>query len=314
MNPYAILLTGLVAGGVSCAAVRGGLLTAIVMRQRRPTPAPTATGVAAADPVTGLADDLTPVAGSLTGELLSHTVLGALLGTTMQLSVTVRTLTPPTAGVLVVVFAAAQLGVPGFRGLIIEPPAAWSRLVRGRTGTAAPALLGLRTVLIACGVMLSVQAMALASGSPRDGAVIMAVFVAATAPLITVLGCVARKAAGAWRSGLAIVTGLVVLAMGLYTADGGQELLGSPLAASRIAEAIGGGPAPVTTRAVPDDAPPLTLTADGTQQVIVTAITGACQPATIVIDLGVLELGKQHYSCSMGMYTGRLTVPAKESA
>jgi cytochrome c biogenesis DsbD-like protein len=212
MNLYAILLTGLVAGGVSWAAVQGGLLTAIVMRQRRPTPAsaPTTTGVAAAGPVTRLADDLAPVAGFLAGKLVSHTVLGAVLGAlgaTMQLSVTVRTLTQLTAGVLVVVFVLAPLGVPGFRGPIIEPAAAWSRLVRGRTGTA-----------------------------------------------------------------------------------------------------------PVTPRAAPNDVPPPALTADGTQQVIVTAITGAYRPANIVIDLGVLEPSKQHYSRGMGMYTGRLTVTAKASA
>jgi sulfite exporter TauE/SafE len=361
MNLYAILLTGLVAGGVSCAAVQGGLLTAIVMRHRRSTPASaTATaGVAVTGPVTRLADDLAPVAGFLTGKLVSHTLLGALLGAlgaTMQLSVTIRTMTQLAAGVLVVVFALAQLGVPGFRGLVIEPPAAWSRLVRGRTrtaGAAAPAILGLLSVLIPCGVTLSVQALALASGSPLDGAVIMAVFVAGTAPLFTVLGYLARKAAGAWRNRLATATGLVVLAMGLYTLNGGLELLGSPLAASRIAAGL--GPAPVTSRAAPDDAPPLTLTADGTQQVIVTAVTGAYRPANIVIaagiatrlivrsddatgcvrafvipdrnlqeilpvdgdtviDLGTLEPGTLHYSCGMGMYTGRLTVTAKEPA
>jgi sulfite exporter TauE/SafE len=288
---YAILLTGLVAGGVSCAAVQGGLLTAVVMRHRRPAPAsaPTAAGVAAGGPVTRLADDLAPVAGFLTGKLVSHTVLGAL-GATMQLSVTVRTMTQLAAGVLVVVFALAQLRVPGFRGLVIEPPAAWSRLVRGRTRTAgatAPAVLGLLSVLLPCGVTLSVQALALASGSPLDGAVIMAVFVAGTAPLFTVLGYLARKAARTWRDRLATGTGLVVLAMGLYTLNGGLELLGSPLAASRIAEAAGVGPAPVTTRAAPDEAPPLTLSADGTQQVIVTAVTGAYRPANIVIAAGI---------------------------
>jgi sulfite exporter TauE/SafE len=363
MNLYAILLTGLVAGGVSCAAVQGGLLTAIVMRHRSPTPAPSLTtnGVAAASPARRFADDLGPVAGFLTGKLASHTVLGALLGAlgaTMQLSVTVRAMTQLAAGVLIVVFALAQLRVPGFRSLVIEPPAAWSRLVRGRTratGAAAPAVLGLFSVLIPCGVTLSVQALALASGSPWDGAVIMAVFVAGTAPLFTVLGYLARKAAGAWRNRLATATGLVVLTMGLYTLNGGLELLGSPLAASRIAEASGVGPAPVTTRAAPDDAPPLTLTADGTQQVIVTAVTGAYQPANIdvtadiptqlivrsddatgcvrafvipdrnlqeilpvdgdtVIDLGILKPGTLHYSCGMGMYTGRLTITAKEPA
>jgi len=288
MNLYAILLTGLFAGGVSCAAVQGGLLAGLVMRQRQhSTTAPGRPGFFAR-----LADDLAPAAGFLTGKLLSHTLLGALLGAlgaTVQLSVTVRTMTQIAAGVLVVVFGLAQLGVPGFRGVMVEPPASWSRLVRGRarsTSAAAPAVLGVASVLIPCGVTLSVEALALTSGSAVAGAAIMAVFVAGTAPLFTALGYLARKAAGAWRGRLAIATGVVVLAMGVYTLNGGLELSGSSLAASRVAETLGLGDAPVTARAAPDDAPPLSTTADGTQQVVVTAVTGAYRPGNIRVTAG----------------------------
>ncbi len=298
MNLYAILLTGLVAGGVSCAAVQGGLLTAVVMRQRRTNPpaVPAPGDRPTAEPpefTARLADDLTPVAGFLAGKLVSHTLLGAMLGAlgaTMQLSVTVRTMTQLAAGALVIVLALAQLNVPGFRGVVIEPPAAWGRLVRSRTRTrtaAAPALLGLLSVLIPCGVTLSVQALALTSGSPLAGAAVMAVFVAGTAPLFAILGYLARQAAGAWRAKLATATGLVVLAMGLYTFNGGLELVGSPLAASRIGEVLGVGPTPVTTRAAADDAPALSLTHDGVQQVIVTAVTGAYRPSHIQVTAGL---------------------------
>ncbi|MGW4941898.1 urease accessory protein UreH domain-containing protein [Actinoplanes sp. NPDC004185] len=292
MNLYAILLTGLLAGGVSCAAVQGGLLTAVVLRHRHPAPAPPGPAELRRF-TTRLANDLTPVSAFLAGKLISHTLLGGLLGalgTTMQLSVTVRMMTQIAAGVLIIVLALAQLGVPGFRDVVIEPPASWARLVRGRTraaGAAGPAVLGLLSVLIPCGVTLSVQALALTSGSWMHGAAIMSVFVLGTAPLFTVLGYLARKASGAWRTKLATVTGLVVLAMGLYTFNGGLELSGSPLAASRIAEIVGVGPEPVTAYAAPGDAPPLSMTADGVQQVIVTAVTGAYQPANIEIRAGI---------------------------
>lgn len=52
----------------------------------------------------------------------------------------------------------------------------------------------------------------------------MAVFVTGTAPLFTVLGYAAaraRHAGGAWRKRLAVGTGLIVLAMGVYTLNGG---------------------------------------------------------------------------------------------
>jgi uncharacterized protein len=291
MTLLAVFLTGLLAGGVSCAAVQGGLLAGLVMRQRQPATSPPGT-TGSSHKGQRLADDLMPVAGFLGGKLLSHAVLGALLGalgTTMQLSVGLRTMTQIAAGVLIVVFGLAQLGVPGFRGFVLEPPVTWSRFVRGRarsTSAVAPAVLGLVSVLIPCGVTLSVEALALTSGSPLAGAAIMAVFVLGTAPLFTVLGYVARKAAGAWRGRLATATGLVVLAVGLYTLNGGLELSGSPLAASRIAETTGFAPEPVTAPAAPQDAPLVSLGADGVQTVIVTAVTGAYEPGDIQVHAG----------------------------
>jgi sulfite exporter TauE/SafE len=298
MNLFAVLVTGLLAGGVSCAAVQGGLLAGLVMRQRREfrpasTPrSPSGSMPAAVQGPSGaarLADDLVPVAGFLIGKLLSHTLLGALLGAAgaaVQLSVGVRAMAQIAAGVLVIVFGLAQLRVPGFGRVVVEPPAAWSRFVRGRARSAsavAPAALGMASVLIPCGVTLSVEALALASGSAATGAAIMAVFVAGTAPMFTALGYLARRAAGAWHSRLATGTGLLVLAMGLYTLNGGLEISGSPLAASRVAEAAGLGPEPVTTRAAPEDAPPVSVTADGSQLVVVTAVEGAYRPRNIEV-------------------------------
>ncbi len=352
MNLLAVLVTGLFAGGVSCAAVQGGLLAGLVMRQRQAAGPPTATTPPPRRSAQRLADDLTPVGGFIAGKLLSHTVLGALLGaagTAVQLSVGLRTAIQLGAGALVVVFGLAQLGVPGFRRIVIEPPARWSRFVRGRarsTSAFAPTVLGVASVLIPCGVTLSVEALALASGSPLAGAAIMAVFVVGTAPLFAVLGYLARKAAGAWRGRLATVTGAVVLGMGLYTVNGGLELAGSPLAASRVADTLGLG---TMSEPPPPPATPPSIAPDGVQTIVVTAVTGAYEPENTrvrsgvptrlivrssdaegcvrsfvipsrdvervlpvngdtIIDLGTLRPGRLDYSCGMGMYTGRLTI------
>ncbi|CAM4339477.1 sulfite exporter TauE/SafE family protein [Nocardia ninae] len=358
MNLLAILTTGLFAGGISCAAVQGGLLTGLITRQRttatqtvgavasRATVASGSADSAAARWSTRLADDLTPVSGFLAGKLVSHTLFGALLGalgSAVQLSLGMRTWLQIGAGLLIVTFGLAQLGVPGFRRIVIEPPACWTRLVRTQArsrAALAPALLGVATILIPCGVTLSVAALALASGSPLQGAAIMAVFVLGTGPLFALLGYAARLAATAWRGRLDLATGLVVLAMGLYTLNGGLELTGSPLAASRIAASLGpAGPAP--------DAVAATIV-DGTQTVAITARTGSYSPHAIAataglpttlviksdnasgcvrylvipdrgieqilpvrgetrVDLGVLEPGRLDYTCGMGMYSGVIT-------
>ncbi|WP_280188381.1 MULTISPECIES: sulfite exporter TauE/SafE family protein [Nocardia] len=358
MNLLAVLTTGLFAGGISCAAVQGGLLTGLISRQRadaQAAPVAPATAVAGRSTVsdvpvrwsTRLADDLTPVGGFLAGKLVSHTLFGALLGTlggAVQLSLGVRTWLQIGTGLLIVTFGLAQLGVPGFRRIVIEPPAAWTRLVRKQArsqAAVAPALLGLATVLIPCGVTLSVAALALASGSAVQGAAIMAVFVLGTGPLFAVLGYAARLAATAWRGRLGLATGLVVLAMGFYTLNGGLELAGSPLAASRITQSLTpAGPAPDASAA---------SVSEGTQTVTITARTGSYSPHTIAakagvattlviksdnasgcvrylvipdrniekilpakgetrVDLGVLQPGRLAYTCGMGMYSGVITI------
>jgi sulfite exporter TauE/SafE len=347
MNLTAVLLTGLLAGGVSCAAVQGGLLAGLITRQRRATVRPGP----AADPATRTAwrtvgDDLTPVGAFLAGKLVSHTLLGALLGTigtAVQLSVHAHTLLQLLAGALIIAFGLAQLGVPGFRRFVIEPPASLSRMVlrsaRARTAF-APALLGLASILIPCGVTLSVEALALTSGSPAAGAATMAVFVAGTSPLFALLGYAARKAATAWRGRLALATGVLVVAMGVLTLNGGLELAGSPLAASRVLATFSSPSSdqPSNTATVTDghQTIEITATADGYTPATSTAQAGL--PTTLVvhadgaqgciraftipdrnitkilptsgdtrIELGVLPPGTLDYACGMGMYTGTIT-------
>ncbi|WP_340682766.1 sulfite exporter TauE/SafE family protein [Amycolatopsis coloradensis] len=349
MNLAAVLVTGLFAGGVSCAAVQGGLLTGLITRQKAATASLSAPAQAEGRTRRGsrnqLGDDLAPVGGFLVGKLVSHTLLGALLGAVggaVELSVGARTWLQIGAGLLIIVFGLAQLGVPGFRRVVVEPPISWMKIVRNRArsqAALAPALLGLATVLIPCGVTLSVEALALTSGSALGGAATMAVFVLGTGPLFAILGYAARKAATAWQGRLALVTGLVVLAMGFYTLNGGLELAGSPLSARRIAQAVGGSDAAVDTAAA--------STVEGKQTVVITARTGSYSPenvqaksgvpTTLVvksegaqgcvrsfvirdeqkilpvkgetrIDLGVLRPGRLDYACSMGMYTGVITV------
>jgi sulfite exporter TauE/SafE len=372
VNLTAVLVTGLFAGGVSCAAVQGGLLTGLITRQRAATApsaapprcaqrrhskadgGPSGTGPPGAVQTAPrpswraqLGDDLAPVGGFLAGKLVSHTLLGVMLGAlgaAVQISVGMRTWLQIGAGLLIIALGLSQLGVPGFRSIIIEPPASWMTIVRNRArsrAALAPALLGVATVLIPCGVTLSVEALALTSGSAVAGAATMAVFVLGTSPLFAALGYAARKAATAWRGRLALVTGLAVAALGCYTLNGGLELAGSPVAASRIAHTVGLTASPPDTSTV--------STAKGTQVVVIIATASSYSPdnvevhagipTTLVIhsdhaqgcirsfviaardeqrilpstgdtriDLGVLQPGQLDYSCVMGMYTGTITI------
>lgn len=299
MNLTAVLLTGLLAGGVSCAAVQGGLLAALITRQRA-TPAgpaanrarasrepahrtvatrPQARGEVRRTPWATLSDDLTPVAGFLVGKLVSHALLGALLGAlgaTVRPSVQVSATVQLLAGALVIVFGLAQLGVPGCRRIRIEPPGGLGKLVlrSARSQAAfAPGLLGLASIFIPCGVTLSVEALALTAGSAPAGAATMAVFVLGTSPLFALLGYAVRKAATAWRGRLAAATGLALLALGLITVNGGLEAAGSPLAVSRLA-------ANLATASASTPGATSTIT-NGRQTIAITASADGYAPATV---------------------------------
>ena len=346
MNLVAVLITGLFAGGISCAAVQGGLLAGLITRQQADSE-PVAAQNASSESRSWrgqLGDDLAPVGGFLLGKLAAYTVLGALLGAlggVVQLSQGARTWLQIGAGLLIVTFGLAQLGVPGFRRIVVEPPASWMRLVRSRArsqAALAPALLGVATVLLPCGVTLSVEALALATGSPWRGAAIMAVFVIGTSPLFAILGYAARKAATVWRGRLVAATGIAVIAMGLYTLNGGLELAGSPLAASRILETVSGtATADTTTTTVTDGhqevvvtasdsgySPRVSAIAAGIPTTLIVRSDGAagCVRAFVIgetetvlpesgdtrIDLGTPTPGTLRYACGMGMYTGAITV------
>lgn len=279
MNLWSVFLTGLLAGGASCAAVQGGLLAGVVARRSPEPPAdPTADDgtqrttlrrapatVAAGSAVTtrttrgtrsdrsegvevgpvtrsrrasgsqsrsGL-DDIAPVGGFLVGKLVSHTLFGALLGLVggaAQIGFRTRAWMQIGAGVLMLLLAANMLGVRSLQRLVPAAPPRIARLVR-RTArseaTAAPALLGFLTVLIPCGVTLSVMFLAVASGSPVLGALGMAVFVLGTSPLFAILGYAVRRSADYLGGTLAKLAAVAVIVAGVLSINSGLVLGGS---------------------------------------------------------------------------------------
>lgn len=314
MQLWPVFLTGLLAGGASCAAVQGGLLTGLIARRtpaapavaatnvdsagtaapasgrvrpggRRPTnakkkskrkkqaPRPAPPGVRAnavrrakvpapAVPKREWRDDAAPVGGFLVGKLASHAVLGlllGLLGDAVQLGFRTRTVTQGIAGVVMVLLALHLFGVRGLGFLVPQPPASLSRLVRRSArsqAVAAPAVLGVLTVFIPCGVTLGVMFLAVASGSPLAGMLIMSVFVLGTFPMFAALGYAAARWAAALGGKVATATAVVVLAVGVYTLNGGLTLGGAPVNAGTIVSALSGPVAAAPARAAAPPAVP----------------------------------------------------------
>lgn len=377
MSLWAVLVTGLLAGGASCAAVQGGLLAGTVAR-RRDTETVTRSNARRRDTGTVArsnarrrdadsaarrsarptaeaptsAQDALPVAGFLAGKLVSHAALGALLGlvgAAVEVGFRTRAGLQVAAGVVMVVLAADLLGLRIVRRLVPEPPAAWSRLVR-RSGSwgggLGPALLGFATVLIPCGVTLSMQLLAVASGSALAGAAIMATFVIGTSPLFAVIGYLARRSTAALRGRLGVLSGVAVLVAGLVSLNSGLTLWGSPVTVSSALRSLvtggsSGGDSSTAAAAAP------TAGADGVQRLVIEARSTGYSPSRVSaqagvptelvvktngnqgctramvfpalriqkvlpatgetpIALGKLSPGTHRFTCTMGMYSGSI--------
>lgn len=340
MSIWSVFVTGLVAGGASCAAVQGGLLVGLVAR-RQPR----------VEPVNWWLDIL-PVSGFLLGKLVSHAALGlvlGLVGKAVQPTFRVRGLMQIAAGVVMVMLAADLLGLRGFRQLLPRPPASFARFVRRNAKSqalAAPALLGFATVLIPCGVTLSMFFLAITSANPFEGAAIMAAFVLGTSPLFAVLGYAARRSATVLKGRLSKAAAVMVILAALVSINSGLILSGSRVTLASIGSVFSSDSSDGTDLfALPEAG----VGSDGMQEVIIgvqsyayspsrirakagvptrlvlrTNRTRGCTRAFVIpsanfqkvlpetgataVDLGVLKTGTIHYTCSMGMYRGSIEV------
>lgn len=342
MSLVAVLVTGLVAGGASCAAVQGGLLAGVMARRSPASPR-------GCKPSSS--EDAVPVAGFLAGKLVSHTLLGAalgLLGNAIEIGPRSRAWMQIATGVAMVLLALDLLGVKSVRRITPAPPAAWGRLVR-RTGrwesATAPALLGFSTVLIPCGVTLGMEFLAIASRNALSGAAIMAVFVIGTSPLFAAIGFAARRSALALRGRLSMLAAVAVGVAGVVSLNSGLVLAGSSVTLASVFSPFA-GPATPTVAA---GATLPSLGADGVQRLEVVAGGGGYSPSaqraragvptklTVransgagctrslvirdlgvqtylegdkprTIDLGKLKPGTLRFTCGMGMYAGAIEV------
>jgi len=234
-NLALIFATGLTTGGLSCLAVQGGLLASSLAGN-------------AEDSLTGAKPRLaTPIALFLGSKLVAYTILGLALGwlgSILQLTPLMRALLQIGIGIFMIGTALHLLNVhPFFRHFAITPPKAVTRYIRRKTKSAndnwlAPSFLGALTVLIPCGVTQAMMALAVASGSPVAGALIMFAFVLGTTPLFFTLAYLATRLGAKLQDRFWKFAGAAVLILGLIAIDGGLNLIGSPISSGAIRQSL----------------------------------------------------------------------------
>lgn len=338
VNLLTIFLTGLFAGGVTCMAVQGGLLTATVAQSaERSLPA----GRQGKLPVR-------PLMVFLTAKLIVYTLLGALLGwfgSLFQLSLPIQTALQFAVVIFMVGTALNMLDVhPVFRYFVIQPPRFLSKMVRKqskRQDMFSPALLGAFTILIPCGTTQAMMALAVASGSPVIGAGVLFTFILATSPVFFLVGYFAARLATSLQRSFMKVAAYAILLLALFNANNALALTGSKFTAEDLATnawCIISYCTPVAAAAVPVSSADVTINDEGYYPRNLTVKAGSlvsihlkntggkgCTQAFTIPSLGVqkiVPMGKAatltftapseptqlSFMCSMGMYRGTINV------
>ena len=335
-NIWLAFITGLTTGGISCLAVQGGLLAATMTTDEEK-------GIARSE-------KLQKVGAFLAAKIAVHTVLGAalgLLGASLVLSPMLLGWMQIAAGIFMLGTAGRLLNLhPIFRYFQIQPPKFAYRLLRkvSKDSTKsnslfAPAMMGVLTILIPCGVTQAMMALAIATANPFFAAGIMFAFTLGTSPVFFAMGYAALELLK--KKWFVYPAGVVIFILAIISINSGQVLRGSVHTLNNYWAAL--------TDTLPSAGVVAGVNAEGMQEVNIevksngytadtntlkvgvptritlnTSNTGGCARAFTIPSYNISKIlpatgaetveftptkaGLLTYSCSMGMYTGQFTV------
>ncbi len=325
-NLWAIFLTGLLTGGLSCLAVQGGLLATTIAQQEDDIPASKKN-----------ASHAVPIVSFLISKLLAYTILGFLLGwfgSLFQISLATQVVMQFLVALFMLGTALHILDVhPIFRYFAIQPPHFVTKLVRSKAKSKsifAPALLGALTVFIPCGTTQAMMALSIGSGNPLTGAMILFAFVLGTSPVFFILGYGATKLGEAAHKTFMKIAAITLIIIALLTLRNVLALSGTNFGLSqRSYNVTNETPVSEATIEFSETAyspQSITVRAGSNVKLNLSNISGGgCIQAFTIPKLGIqkiVPIGKQEvleftaptepqemeFMCSMGMYRGRINV------
>ena len=348
MNLFAIFLTGLTTGGLSCLAMQGGLLASVIANQKEQEfkEVKTKKQIQKLSLSSFDALDWQPVAMFLGTKLMSHTLFGfalGILGSMISLSLGMRLTFQIFAAFFMFATAMNLLNVhPVFRFVVFQPPKFLQKIIHNTSKSKAlftPALLGFFTIFIPCGVTQAMEVQAISIGNPIQGALIMFSFVLGTMPLFALIGVATAKLTEGVQELFYKVAATTLVIMALYSVNGVLQVINSPFSYQSLKANLIGQTSNTD----------LTLQKAGVQEVLINVSTRGYSPSRVKVKKGIpvkLTLkadgvyscasdfvfrefgihaqlkptdtktfeftpdkkGKFTFSCSMGMYSGVMEV------
>jgi sulfite exporter TauE/SafE len=237
---WIVFLTGLTAGGLSCMAIQGGLLTSSLASQLESVQVQKSKK---RKQKTKVNPELAkPIVLFLIAKIIAYTLLGVLLGALGS----IFDLTPQMRGWLQIAIAIFMLGNamrllnvhPIFRYFNIEPPPSLRRWIRKKAKNQenwfSPLFLGALTVFIPCGVTQTMMALAVSTGSPLQGGLIMLAFTIGASPLFFLLTYLATKLGALMEKYFVRFVAVVLVVFAFISLDAGLNVMGFPYTISRL--------------------------------------------------------------------------------
>lgn len=277
-------LFGLIAGVSSCAALVGGLVLSMSKQwqevySRKET----------------FFHKFQPHLLFNIGRLVSYGVLGAvlgLIGSQLKISITLTAVIILGISIMMIFLALQMLGVKAFQRFQITMPRFMTRYIADESnfkGKYMPAIMGALTFFLPCGFTITAQGLALISGNPVQGGLIMMFFALGTSPMLMFIGLssikFSQKPHPSYR--FLKVAGILVLFFALYNINAQLNVLGwtslSDLGGQVQASQNG---SPVKKVAAPDDKdlPPIV---DGKQVLKMNAASSGYTPNYFKVRAGV---------------------------
>ncbi|MBI5452024.1 sulfite exporter TauE/SafE family protein [Candidatus Gottesmanbacteria bacterium] len=347
-NLPVVFLIGLTAGVSTCMAIVGGLVLGASARFAEKHP--TATTL----------QKFKPHLFFNLGRIISYFILGGLigyLGSFLQLSTSVLGLLTIAVG-FVMLLLGIQLTeiVPGLSRIKFTLPKQISRLFGIKQKSEQEyshknsAMMGALTFFLPCGFTQAMQLYAISKGNPVTGAITMGVFALGTTPGLLGIGGLTAVVKGAFAKHFFRFAGVVVALLAFFNISNGLNLTGNPI--SSVLSYTSAAAAQGNNQIVPvkDGVQIMEMTQDATgynpnkftvqkgipvRWIINSTNSATCASSVIASQIDVrkqlssgeniikftpTETGTIKFSCSMGMYTGTITVveakekPTKPSA
>ncbi len=337
-NFWIIFLTGLLTGGVTCAALQGGLLATLLL-----------TSSSEPKPQRRFRMMIISIA-FVSAKLASHTLGGFFLGLAgekLRFSVQATALILGIASLFMIGMGFSMLSVhPIFKRLVFSPPKVFRSFFwkqSKRTDIFAPVVLGALTIFIPCGVTQAMMAQAVSYGNAWIGSLILFTFTAGTIPLFLLLGLAVTTLSETYTHWFKKIAAALILVMAMWNLYNTATIFEIDRTIGRllrppICQLVYCEDADISGEEIPTQTPRITVRRTAYEinnpfirasQTITLTVTNAdgygCIQFFTIPRLGIqksVPVGKTEtivftapnqkgellFTCSMGMYRGRFVV------